>query len=329
MRKITPMARKTKREVLKVYKDLYGDIKRFIDMKLKFQGVHNLIVNMTARDLKGKSVLDIGCGFGRLSFLASRYAKHVNAIDMMEPSIRIAKIIREALGLENIDFKVLNAEKDCSKLGEYDFVFLSGVLEHMLKVDKTFNNINKLLKKSGKLLINCPGFHNPRGDIYMAFLKLYGYPMSLTDIRQVDFPFMKDLAKRFGYEIIKTVGVFYDFGWGQAFAKDMTERMSNVFSDVGVEISPSRKKNFDTWLEERAKVNEDLMQFLYKRGTLKKIRSYKWFRINEKILSEYGLPVGSISTYLKDEPSRNPYYCDTYPFNLMGGETLYILKKKA
>lgn len=328
MKKIAAIQKKTKKESRKVYTDLYSDVGKFIGMKLKFRGVHSLIVNMIADDLRGKSALDIGCGFGRLSFLASRYARHIDAVDMMEQPIRVAGLIKEALGVRNVRFSVLDTEKSIKGLAKYDFIFLSGVIEHMIEVDKTFRNIEKLLRKGGRLIINCPNFYNPRGDIYTAFLKLFDYPMSLTDVRQADLHYMKALAKRYGYEIAKTIGVFYSFSWADGFAGDMKSRMANVFRDVNIRIRPSRKAAFDSWLDQRAHVGRLLLEHLYKTGTMKKIRSYSWFRADKRVLSRYGLPAENVLAYLKDDPSDDPYYCDLHPFNLMGGETVYILRKR-
>jgi len=328
MKKITAIKKKTKEESRKVYADLYGDVGKFISMKLKFRGVHSLIVNMVEADLKGKNALDIGCGFGRLSFLASRYAAHIDAIDMMEEPIRVARAMRETLGIKNVEFMVRDAEKDRKSLGRYDFIFLSGVIEHMIEVDGSFRNIERLLKKGGSLVVNCPSFYNPRGDIYTAFLKLFDYPMSLTDVRQADLPYMRRLADKFRYDISKTIGVFYSFSWSDGFAKDMKTRMVNVFRDVNIRIKPARRAAFEHWLDQRGEVGRSLLDHLYQKGLIKKIRPYSWFKVDRDTLSRYGLPLENVLAYLRDDPSDDPYYCDVHPFNLMGGETVYILRKR-
>lgn len=60
---------------------------------------------------RGKDVLDIGTGNGRLAFDAARYARRVVGIDPSEEAVRIAQAKIERSGLTNIAFRVGSAQK--------------------------------------------------------------------------------------------------------------------------------------------------------------------------------------------------------------------------
>ncbi len=58
---------------------------------------------------RGKDVLDIGTGNGRLAFDVARYARRVIGIDPSEGSVRVAHETAEAAGLRNVSFQVGDA----------------------------------------------------------------------------------------------------------------------------------------------------------------------------------------------------------------------------
>lgn len=63
-----------------------------------------------AARFRGKDVLDIGTGNGRLAFDAARYARRVVGVDPSEGAIEIARRRADALGLRNIEFRAGSAQ---------------------------------------------------------------------------------------------------------------------------------------------------------------------------------------------------------------------------
>lgn len=104
---------------------------------------------------KGKSVLDIGCGFG----LGSKYihnsgAKRVLGIDYNDKVIEMAKRLEQ----NGLTFRKLDAN-DISKIGEkFDVVIAFEIVEHLpiSKVDSFLGGISTVLKKNGLLLLTTP-----------------------------------------------------------------------------------------------------------------------------------------------------------------------------
>ncbi|RHW18091.1 TIGR04290 family methyltransferase [Sphingomonas gilva] len=83
-------------------------------------------------DLSGKSVLDIGCNAGFYSVeMKRRGADRVVGIDSDERYLDQARLVSEALGFENIEFRNLSVY-DVAALGErFDLVIFMGVLYHL------------------------------------------------------------------------------------------------------------------------------------------------------------------------------------------------------
>lgn len=62
-----------------------------------------------ARLFRGKDVVDIGTGNGRLALDVARYARRVVGIDPSEGSVRVARETADAQGLRNVSFRVGDA----------------------------------------------------------------------------------------------------------------------------------------------------------------------------------------------------------------------------
>ncbi len=133
-----------------------------------------------------KSVLELGCGFGRITkLLLSNYSNITEylAVDISPHQIENAKSLLSSMNLSNkvkLDFMVsdiqsLNLDK------KYDLVILSEVLLHILP-DEIESIIKKLLSLSNKNIINIdwyednpPEKHAPHNFIhqYEALYKKY------------------------------------------------------------------------------------------------------------------------------------------------------------
>lgn len=86
------------------------------------------------KDLRGKTVLDIGCNAGFYSTMAKlRGAKRVVGLDAEEKYIQHALLVRDILGLteKDIEFKVTDGHSLSPDGGQYDFVINTGVVYHL------------------------------------------------------------------------------------------------------------------------------------------------------------------------------------------------------
>ena len=98
------------------------------------------------KDLRGKKILDAGCGTGEKSiFLAKKGAK-VTSIDLSSGQLSVLRkrVIDEKLNIKIFQKDILN--DDLSDLGTFDYIFSIGVLHHTEDAFKGFKKLTSLLK---------------------------------------------------------------------------------------------------------------------------------------------------------------------------------------
>ena len=98
--------------------------------------------------LKGKAVLDLGCGGGVLAEPMAHLGGTVTGIDVGKESIAAAKRHAKAGGLD-ITYKVSTAEAEAKGKARYDIVVASEVIEHVENPALFIASAAKLLKPGG------------------------------------------------------------------------------------------------------------------------------------------------------------------------------------
>jgi len=125
--------------------------------------------------VKGKTILEIGCGMGTTTIsFAKAGAKKITAVDLSEKSIEIAKKRAEIFGFENIEFYHANAE-ELSKvvpLEKYDLIFSFGVIHHTEHPEKIIKALRPYLSEAGKLKIMV--YYRYSWKVFWIFLKHSG-----------------------------------------------------------------------------------------------------------------------------------------------------------
>jgi 2-polyprenyl-3-methyl-5-hydroxy-6-metoxy-1,4-benzoquinol methylase len=109
---------------------------------------------LLATDLRGHSVLDVGCADGLMSFGAKRLgAEHVVAIDSHDKET--FRLARRLTG-ETVDYRPGIQIKDATSVlgvGQFDVVLCAGVIYHMLNPASAFIEARKLVKLGGVLIM--------------------------------------------------------------------------------------------------------------------------------------------------------------------------------
>tara|TARA_B100000989_G_scaffold298240_1_gene286678 strand:+ start:2648 stop:3457 length:810 start_codon:yes stop_codon:yes gene_type:complete len=134
------------------------------------------IIRKYKKNIKGKIVLDLGCGFGASTVILSKFAKKIFAIDLTLPAIKNAKKNIKINKIKNVNLKQMDAENLDFKNDYFDFVFSWGVIHHSHNPTKILMNIKKKLKKNGSCFImvyNLLSFRYIFLSIYYLFLKGY------------------------------------------------------------------------------------------------------------------------------------------------------------
>lgn len=101
----------------------------------------------------GEKVLEIGTGVGTDLVSYARGGARVTGIDLTENAVKITQAHLEMLGLEYDDVRVADAEELPFEDGSFDVVFSCGVLHHTPRIDKTLDEVYRVLKPNGKAII--------------------------------------------------------------------------------------------------------------------------------------------------------------------------------
>lgn len=116
-------------------------------------------------DLKGKKLLDVGCGGGILSESMAREGAHVTAIDQGEKVIKIAQLHNLESKLD-IDYKQLNIEDFCKKnKNKFDVITCLEMLEHVPNPASIVMACSSLLKPNGKIFFSTIN-RNPKSFLF-------------------------------------------------------------------------------------------------------------------------------------------------------------------
>lgn len=113
-------------------------------------------------DVRGKHVLDYGCGSGTATFKALEDgASRVSAFDISEAELRTARQRAEALGVsDKVDFFVGDAHDLDLPDDSFDVIVGVAILHH-LDLEAALREIHRLLKPDGRALFSEPQLANP------------------------------------------------------------------------------------------------------------------------------------------------------------------------
>ncbi|MEM4216221.1 MAG: class I SAM-dependent methyltransferase [Candidatus Anstonellales archaeon] len=107
---------------------------------------------------KNATVLDLGCGDGKLLFRIKDHIYRGVGIDLKAPNRKIGKI-----RLIKVDIEKKIPVKDNS----FDVVLAIALIEHLKRPSPIFNKIYRILKKNGKLILTTP---TPRSRFLLEFM---------------------------------------------------------------------------------------------------------------------------------------------------------------
>jgi len=120
---------------------------------------------LTPSDLKGKLVLDVGCGMGRFADVATRWGARVVGIDLSAAAEVAARNLAEQ------DFVALQSDVFALPFatGSFDYIYSIGVLHHTPNCEQAVKTLPQYLKPGGTLAVWLYSAYNPWyrfSDIY-------------------------------------------------------------------------------------------------------------------------------------------------------------------
>lgn len=140
------------------------------------------------RNVKGKKVLEYGCGPGSAAFDLARLGAEVYAIDISDVAIAQTKEHASKEGL-SIDCRVMDAENLDFENQSFDIICGSGILHH-LDLERAYAELNRTLKPDGKAVFFEPLGHNPIINLYRKLTPSMRtedeHPLLMKDIKLCD-----------------------------------------------------------------------------------------------------------------------------------------------
>ena len=170
-----------------------------------YKALHNLYEDFfyfLKNKSQDKNILDFGCGIGSYTerILTFNPLK-ITAIDISEKAINIAKDKKNNKE-DKIDYRVENCENTKLNSNEYDLIYGAGILHH-LNLNKSTEEINRLLKKNGTLIFIEPLGTNPMINLYRKFTpnsrSKDEHPFKFRDIKYFQNLFKNVEVKYYGF----------------------------------------------------------------------------------------------------------------------------------
>lgn len=158
---------------------------------------------------KGDIVIDLGSGNGQNTIKASKFVKTVIGFEKNKNLIVLAKKSAESLKAKNVIFKNANLETKIDiKQKSVDKVLFLDVLEHLYKRKQILEEIKRVLKPGGILLLAVPNSQTSWKKAQRAAgISSFSDPDHKVEYSKTQ---ITALLKKSGFNIIKTSYSSYD-----------------------------------------------------------------------------------------------------------------------
>lgn len=162
-------------------------------------------------NLKQYTILDYGCGEGRYSYYLAIISKKVIGVDIDLSKIRKAE---ETYTKKNLEFMDIKNDKLIFHDQSFDLIFLNEVLEHIVDMEMTLEEITRVLKKNGFLVIYAPNRLYPFEQHGFEIKgKKYGTKVPFITWLPDTFAkrYVKFFARQYSYKDLKEIADQYKY----------------------------------------------------------------------------------------------------------------------
>jgi 2-polyprenyl-3-methyl-5-hydroxy-6-metoxy-1,4-benzoquinol methylase len=189
----------------------------------------------------GKDVLDTGCRDGTISKMIENLGNYVEAIEISEFSIKKAR--EKGLKVYDLD---LNAPDWADKIEKrYDVVFAAEILEHVFETDLFLQNIHKVLKTGGILVLSTPNLASLGRRILLLLgrnpvTELNTREGQAGHVRYYVYEPLKDILRDNGFEVIEFTSDVVNFN---SSASLCSTKLAKLLPTIGRSLIVKAVKN--------------------------------------------------------------------------------------
>ncbi len=120
---------------------------------------NDIFAYFTPEDFENKTILEFGCGGGASTHILARMFPKaaITGVELVESALRVARKRAEAFDLKNVSFlQSPSGDTLPENLGQYDFIILSAVYEHLFPHERRtiLPQLWEKLRDGGFLFIN-------------------------------------------------------------------------------------------------------------------------------------------------------------------------------
>jgi len=187
-----------------------------------YQTVRNLTlvrkVNLLKKESSGKKLLDIGCGTGE--FLNKCQKENYDCIGI-EPSEEAKDYAEKNYGLK------VKSESYIANINNnsIDIITMWHVLEHVYHLNERINEIDRILKKDGVLIVAVPNYTSYDAQYYKKHWAAYDLPRHLYHFSPKD---IKKLFQKHGFKLTQTLPMKYDSYYVSMLSEKYKTNNSNL-----------------------------------------------------------------------------------------------------
>lgn len=150
-------------------------------------------------DLRGKDLLDVGCGLGEASVFFSKLGANVTASDISEGMLEKTKELAQAHD-QKLNYHLSSSVDMELKDKSFDIIYAGNLLHHV-NIKETLSKISPHLRKNGTLVTWDPLAYNPLINIYRKIATEVRtedeHPLTKSDIKLFNDFFPEVKAKYF------------------------------------------------------------------------------------------------------------------------------------